>query len=60
MQVYRTLVLRRSPAQSRPPLPYQLAWKGSWYEVWQRRSLTAPLAHVPLGDALEPAASPPC
>ena len=25
---YRTLVLRRSPAQSRPPSPYRLIWRG--------------------------------
>ncbi|HEX7256045.1 MAG TPA: hypothetical protein VF236_08980 [Gaiellaceae bacterium] len=34
--VYRTLVLRRSPVESRPPAPYRLVWSGSFYEVWQR------------------------
>ena len=34
--VYRTLVLRRSPAQSRPPSPYRLVWRGEFYEAWQR------------------------
>ncbi len=34
--VYRTLVLRRSPGQSRPPSPYELVWEGEYYEVWQR------------------------
>ena len=34
--IYRTLVLRRSPAQSRPPSPYRLIWRGDYYEVWQR------------------------
>ena len=33
---YRTLVLRRSPAQSRPPSPYRLVWRGEAYEAWQR------------------------
>ena len=33
---YRTLVVRRSPAQSRPPLAYRLIWRGEYYEVWQR------------------------
>ena len=33
---YRTLVLRRSPVQSRPPAPYRLVWAGESYEVWQR------------------------
>lgn len=34
--VYRTLVLRRSPVESRPPVAYRLAWAGRFYEVWQR------------------------
>ena len=34
--VYRTLVLRRGPAASRPPSDYRLVWSGRWYEVWQR------------------------
>ena len=52
---YRTLVLRRSPAQSRPPGPYDLIWGGDFYEVWQRPArLAAPLAHLPLGRGLHP------
>jgi hypothetical protein len=59
--VYRTLVLRRSPVESRPPSVYRLVWKGHWYEVWQRPN--APrnvLEHVSLGDALDPAGVPSC
>jgi hypothetical protein len=33
---YRTLVLRRSPVESRPPAAYQLVRSGRFYEVWQR------------------------
>jgi hypothetical protein len=58
--VYRTLVLRRSPAVSRPPAPYRLVWRGQWYDVWQRRNAPSPADHLPLGDALEPAAVPSC
>jgi hypothetical protein len=58
--VYRTLVLRRSPTESRPPSPYTLAWRGRWYEVWQRSAAPAPLVHVPLGGPLQPAAPAPC
>ena len=46
--VYRTLVLRRSPSESRPPSTYQLAWRGRYYEVWQR----------PDGDARHPSTPP--
>jgi hypothetical protein len=58
--VYRTLVLRRSPVESRPPAPYRLVWEGRWYEVWQAQTNAAVVAHLPLGGPLEPAAVPPC
>jgi hypothetical protein len=59
--VYRTLVLRTSPVQSRPPSAYHLVWKGHWYEVWQQDA--APkriLRHVSLGTSLDPTAVPAC
>ena len=56
--VYRTLVLRRSPSQSRPPLPYALLTKGRYYEVWQRPEGEAGrfglIEHVGLGSGLDP------
>jgi hypothetical protein len=60
--VYRTLVLRRSPGQSRPPSPYELVWGGEYYEVWQRAPDTrdAVLARIPLAARIEPAARPRC
>lgn len=59
---YRTLVLRRSPAQSRPPSAYSLVRRGDYYDVWQRPPVTseAILQHLPLGDFQEPAAEPTC
>jgi hypothetical protein len=58
---YRTLVLRRSPIASRPPSPYELRWEGRWYEVWQRGPTRAEVtAHVPLGDAANPAGVAEC
>ncbi len=60
---YRTLVLRRSPAQSRPPSVYSLAGRGEYYEVWQRPPelpATAILQHLPLGDFEDPGAEPAC
>jgi hypothetical protein len=59
--VYKTIVLRRSPAESRPPSSYQLVWRGRFYEVWQRPSTYAPiLQHLPLGNATEPGGVPQC
>ena len=58
---YRTLVLRRSPFESRPPSPYELAWRGRYYEVWQRTArAVSVLEHFPLGNASQPGASPAC
>jgi hypothetical protein len=60
--VYRSLVLRRSPSESRPPSVYRLVWRGRFYEVWQRpqQGTRAILEHLPLGDAVDPAAAPKC
>ena len=52
---YRTLVIRRSPAESMPPSPYRLVWRGSTYDVWQR-PLDPPdvKSHLPLGSGIQP------
>jgi hypothetical protein len=59
---YRTLVLRRSPSQSRPPSPYRLIWRGHYYEAWQRppRSAATVIDHLGLGNAVDPGAVPSC
>jgi hypothetical protein len=60
--VYRTLVLRRGPAASRPPSVYRLVWSGREYEVWQRPEVPALTIaeHLPLGNASQAAAVPRC
>jgi hypothetical protein len=60
--IYRTLVLRSSPVESRPPTPYELVWQGRYYDVWQRPDPSTPqvLEHLGLGDALDAAAVPAC
>ncbi|HEY5159607.1 MAG TPA: hypothetical protein VII83_00920 [Gaiellaceae bacterium] len=60
--IYRTLVLRSSPVESRPPAPYSLVWRGRYYDVWQRPDPSTPqvLEHLGLGDALHIAAVPVC
>lgn len=60
---YRTLVLRRSPEQSRPPSPYNLVWRGDYYEVWQRPEDFDPatlIEHKPLGKDFQPSAIAKC
>ena len=59
---YRTLVLRRGPAASRPPSVYRLIRSGRYYEVWQRPASGGPriLEHLALGDATQAAAVPRC
>jgi hypothetical protein len=59
---YRTLILRRSPLASRPPLPYRLVQDGDYYEVWQRPEgeTEPPAVLMPLGNGPEPAAMPEC
>jgi len=59
--VYRTLVLRRGPAASRPPSSYRLVWRGRYYEVWQRpQGPPTILQHLPLGSPNQAAGVPRC
>ena len=58
---YRTLVLRRSPLESRPPAPYELRRRGRYYEVWQRPTTFLPVAeHLPLGGSSHPGGTAGC
>ncbi len=59
--LYRTLVLRRSPARSRPPARYERVWSGDFYEAWQRPARVAELPpRLPLGSRYDPVAVPSC
>jgi hypothetical protein len=61
LDVYRTLVVRRSPAASRPPADYRLVWSGDYYDVWQRPvAVPGPGPDLPLGDRTDPVAVPSC
>jgi hypothetical protein len=53
LEPYRSIVTRRSPAESRPPSIYQLVWQGHYYQLWQRSAQppTRILEHVPLGES---------
>jgi hypothetical protein len=59
--VYRNLVLHRGPSASRPPAPYNLVWKGRYWELWQRPvSYPQVVDHLPLGTTDEPGSVPDC
>jgi hypothetical protein len=60
--VYRTLVIRRSPAESRPPSVYTLSWRGAFYDVWQRPpgSVGRIFSHLGLGSEPQAGAIPAC
>jgi hypothetical protein len=53
IEPYRSIVTRRSPAESRPPSVYHLVWQGDYYQLWQRPANPprAILDHVPLGES---------
>ncbi len=57
---YRLLVVRRSPAASRPPSSFQRVWRGRWYEVWERRPGRTVVEHLALGTPVDPAGVPAC
>ena len=58
---YKALVVRRSPAESRPPSNFALAYRGRYYDVWlQRPDAPQPLEHLPLGSVVDPSAVPDC
>jgi hypothetical protein len=59
---YRTLVLRRSPAASRPPSTYRLVSSRRYYEVWQRPEAvrTRIIDRLPLGNRFDPVAKASC
>jgi hypothetical protein len=53
LEGYRSIVTRRSPAESRPPSNYELVWQGRYYNLWQRPESpeSTVLVHVPLGES---------
>jgi hypothetical protein len=58
---YNLLVVRRSPAASRPPANFGLDYAGRYYDVWQRRESRGTLVeHLPLGTSLDAGDIPSC
>jgi hypothetical protein len=42
------ILLRRSPAESRPPANFRLVYSNAFYEVWKRTATPRVLDHLPL------------
>jgi hypothetical protein len=62
---YRTIVLQRSPVDTRPAEPYSLVRSNRYWQVWRRPASIAPqiLSYLPIGDTssqLRPAGVPSC
>jgi hypothetical protein len=56
---YPLIVTRRDPGSEAPPAVYDLAWQGSYYEVWARRARARPaLVHVPAEEGKQPLSCP--
>lgn len=45
---FGVIVLRRSPAEARPPDGYELDFRGHWYEAWVKQEEPPVAQHVPL------------
>jgi hypothetical protein len=61
IEAYRTLVIRKGSAASRPPVGFRLTEDGRFYEVWQRDAdAPRPLQHYPLGSRVQRGALPDC
>jgi hypothetical protein len=59
VELFPTIVMRRSPLWSRPPGNYALVAGGEFYDVWRREG-PAPKLHLPLGTAGQPAVPATC
>ncbi len=47
VETYPIIVMRRSPAASRPPANYRLVYENAYYEAWRRESSPVVLRHLP-------------
>ncbi len=58
---FRTLIIRRTGVESRPPSAYRLEWSGRYYDVWRlQKNAPAIVEHLSLGSRFQPAAVPDC
>jgi len=47
VETYPIVVMRRSPAASRPPANYRLVYENAYYEGWRRQPSPVVLRHLP-------------
>jgi hypothetical protein len=49
---YRSVVVRNSPVESRPPSLWNIVWSGRYYQLYQRAAHPSEkiIEHIPLGD----------
>jgi hypothetical protein len=49
---YRSIVVRNSPVESRPPSLWHIVWSGRYYQLYERAAKPAEriIEHIPLGD----------
>jgi hypothetical protein len=57
---YEAIVARRRPDASRPPGNFELAYRGTYYDVWRRVDRIEVLEHEPGGVYPQPASAIPC
>ncbi len=54
VESYPIIVMRRSPAASRPPANYRLVYENAYYEGWRREAKPEVLEHLPLQQLYDP------
>jgi hypothetical protein len=62
IRYYRTIIVRQSPAASRPPSNYRRTFSGHYYDVWQREAGTerSVVEHTALGSRFQRGGRAPC
>jgi hypothetical protein len=54
------VIMRRSPAASRPPANFHLVYRNAYYEIWRRSAQPRVVGHLPLQRRDRAAAVPRC
>ena len=60
LQEWRLIVLRKSPAVSRPPANYEQEYENEYYTVWRRSGEPREVQHFPIGSTVRASDNPDC